>query len=60
MSRYILNTYLHSTPDGQVLQEDEMSVFPTGVIPLMEDLETVSKLMNGTLCKTLFDSGAAL
>ena len=41
-----------------MLQEDEMSVFPTGVIPLMGDLKTVGKLMNGTPCKTLFDSGA--
>ena len=54
----ISTTYLHSTPEGQVLQEDEMSVFPTGVIPLTGDLKTVGKLMNGTLCKTLFDSGA--
>ena len=54
----ISTTYLHSTPEGQVLQEDEMSVFPTGVIPLMGDLKTVGKLMNGTPCKTLFDSGA--
>ena len=54
----ISTTYLHSTPEGQVLQEDEMSVFPTGVIPLMGNLKTVGKLMNGTLCKTLFDSGA--
>ena len=41
-----------------MLQEDEMSVFPTGVIPLTGDLKTVGKLMNGTPCKTLFDSGA--
>ena len=54
----ILTTYLHSTPEGQVLQEDEMAVFPTGVIPLTGDLKTVGKLMNGALCKTLFDSGA--
>ena len=54
----ILTTYLHSTPEGQVLQEDEMSVFPTGVIPLTGDLKTVCRLMNGTPCKTLFDSGA--
>ena len=54
----ISTTYLHSTPEGQVLQEDEMSVFPTGVIPLMGDLKTVGKLMNGAPCKTLFDSGA--
>ena len=54
----ISTTYLHSTPEGQVLQEDEMSVFPTGVIPLTGDLKTVGKLMNGTPCKTLFDSGA--
>ena len=54
----ISTTYLHSTPEGQVLQEDEMSVFPTGVIPLTGDLKTVGKLMNGTPCRTLFDSGA--
>ena len=41
-----------------MLQEDEMSVFPIGVIPLMGCLKTVGKLMNGTPCKTLFDSGA--
>ena len=54
----ISTTYLHSMAEGQVLQEDEMSVFPTGVIPLMRALKTVGKLMNGTPCKTLFDSGA--
>ena len=41
-----------------MLQQDEMSVFPTGVIPLTGDLKTVGKLMNGAPCKTLFDSGA--
>ena len=41
-----------------MLQQDEMSVFPTGVISLTGDLKTVGKLMNGTPCKTLFDSGA--
>ena len=38
--------------------QDERSVFPTGVIPLTGALKTVGKLMNGTPCKTLFDSGA--
>ena len=41
-----------------MLQEDERSVFQTGVIPLMGALKTGGKLMNGTPCKTLFDSGA--
>ena len=54
----ISTTYLYSTKEAQVWQDNEEAVFPTGVIPLMGSLRTFGKLMNGAPCRTLFDSGA--
>ena len=46
----------YSTKESMKLQEDETSVFPTGVIPLTGALKTVGKLVDGIFvehCLTL-------
>ena len=54
----ISTTYLCGTKEAQVWKDNDETNFPTGIIPLMGSLRTVGKLMNGALCRTLFDSGA--